>query len=141
MQQDIVLFIQHNLLLVLALVIVLLLLIIFEFIKQKRGALRLSPSKAVHLMNHADAVIVDIRNPEAFAKGHPVGAISLPLTELNEKQKRLEKYKSKSIIVVCNTGAEAQRAAALLKKLGFNANVLAGGIRAWQDAGIPLVKE
>ena len=138
--QDIILFMQHHLLLVAAFAAVLFLLFILEFIKIKRGTQSLGPAEAVRLINHEKAVIVDVRSYEAYLTGHIVNSVSLPLNEIKDKIKKIEKFKSQPIVVVCGTGVEASRAATLLTQQGFQAQVLAGGIRAWRDAEMPLVK-
>ena len=69
-----------------------------------------------------------------------VGARSVPLGGL-EKSANLPKNKALPLVVVCPTGARATRAAATLKKLGFdNARALAGGLAAWREANLPLEK-
>ncbi len=140
--QDITLFIQHHWMLSLALIAVAIALIILEFFRFKQGGTRLNPTQVTRLMNHEEAVIVDIRTPEAYASGHIIDAMSLPLSSFQEKAKKLEKFKSKPIVIVCMTGTDSPRATALLKQQGFNnVQLLAGGIRAWRDANLPLVKE
>ena len=139
--QDIVLFMQHHLALVAIFAIVLTLLFVVELIKFKRGASRLTPAQATQLINHSNAVVVDVRNHEAYLSGHIVNAISVPLSELNNKIKKIEKFKAQPMIVVCGTGIEAAKTANLLAQQGFlQTQVLSGGIRAWRDAELPLVK-
>ena len=44
-------------------------------------------------------------------------------------------------MVVCPTGARAGRAAGMLRKLGYeNAQVLAGGLKTWREANLPVEK-
>lgn len=139
--QDITLFLQHHWMLSTAVVAVLILLTILEFIKGKTSTKRLSPQRAVQLMNHENAVIVDVRNPEAFANGHIVGSISLPFRDLETSHKKVEKFITAPIIVVCATGQDSQRAANALEKKGYNTYLLENGLRAWQQADMPLVKD
>lgn len=140
--QEIILFINQNHMLVAAFIAVLVLLMIIELIRQKQGATRISPQMATHLINHKEAAIVDIRNTEAYLTGHIAGSISIPLAELTNKYKKLEKYKSQPVIVVCPLGIESKNAADLLKKNGFHSvSILAGGIRGWKDADMPLIKD
>ncbi len=108
--------------------------------KIKRGASQLSPAETVQRMNRQQTPVVDLRSDDAFASGHIVGAISIPLAELEVKLKKIEKFKSQPIILVCAAGVESQRAAALLLKKDYQPQVLAGGIRAWCEANMPLVK-
>jgi rhodanese-related sulfurtransferase len=51
------------------------------------------------------------------------------------------KNKTLPLILVCPTGARANRALAVARKLGYDkAQVLAGGLKAWKDANLPLEK-
>jgi rhodanese-related sulfurtransferase len=138
--QDIVLFMQQHLVLVSLLTFILLLLLILEFIKLKRGARKLTPHQTVQLINHQKAMVLDVRNYESFQAGHVVNAISLPINELQDKIKKIEKFKSQPIVIVCATGVEALPAEKLLLQQGFQVHVLSGGIRAWRNAEMPLVK-
>jgi rhodanese-related sulfurtransferase len=138
--QDILQFIQHQKLLVAALLVVLILLIILEFIRQRRGGRGISPQLATKMINHRNAVVLDIRPNEAFVAGHIVGAVSLPLSELNTKLKKLDRFKSHPIIVTCPDGVQSNRAITMLQNQGFQVSFLAGGIRAWREAELPLVK-
>lgn len=138
--QDITAFIQNHWLLSTSVLIILLLLVLVEFIKQKQGATQLSPSKVIHLINRENATVIDIRDAEAYAAGHIVESISIPASELKNKLKKLDKLKSTPIVLVCTAGIEAPKAAIALQKEGFDVHILAGGIRAWKAADLPLVK-
>jgi len=143
--QDILLFVNHHLALFSALAIILVILVILEFIKIQRGASRLTPAEVIRSINHEKAVVIDIRSLDAFKSGHITGAISLPLNDLKNadlktKTKKIEKFKSQPIIIACATGADSAKAAALLAQQGFQTQLLNGGLRAWRDAEMPLVK-
>lgn len=138
--QDTLSFISHHVALFLALIVVLIILIILEFLKIKRGTTRLSPAQVTRLINHDKGVVIDIRSVDAFTNGHITGALSLPLNDLKDKIKKIEKFKAQPIIVVCATGIDSPKAATLLLQQGFQAQILNGGIRAWADAELPLVK-
>ena len=138
--QDIIPFINNHLMLVSATAFVLLLLLFMEFIKLKQSASRLTPAQAIRAINHQKAVIIDIRSPDAFSTGHITDSVSLPLPDLNNKIKKIEKFKSQPIVLVCATGVDSSKAAASLAQHGFHAHILNGGIRAWRDADMPLVK-
>jgi rhodanese-related sulfurtransferase len=138
--QDITLFIQQHGMLSLAFAIVLFLLMIVEFIRLKQATNHISVAQVTSLINHHNAVVVDIRNTESFAKGHIVDAISLPLQDLGDKYKKLDKFKSQPIVLVCAAGVDSARAATSLTKNGFNVLILKGGIKAWLTADMPIVK-
>ncbi len=139
--QDILSFLQSHWMLATALAVIFVLLLITEFIRQQQGAKRVSPAEATQLINHQDAVIVDLRATDAFKTGHIVGAVSMPFADFEKNLNKLEKYKSKPIILVCAAGVESARATTLLMKKGLPAFLLAGGIRSWRDAEMPLVKD
>jgi rhodanese-related sulfurtransferase len=104
------------------------------------GATRVDTAEAVRLMNREKAVMIDVSEPDEFAKGHPNGARNVPLGRL-EGAKELPSNKALPLIVVCPTGARAGRAVALLRKAGYErAHSLAGGLAAWRDANLPVEK-
>lgn len=138
---DILSFIQQHILLVTALIIALIMLMIIEFIKQKTGSSKLSVNQAIQLINHENACILDVRSNDAFLNGHIIDAQSIPYKDLTEKYKKLEKFKAAPIVVVCTAGIESAKAAIFLTQQGFRAYSLGGGIRAWSDANMPLIKK
>ncbi len=137
--QELLNFMQQHWMLTTALLAVLLLLIILEFIRQRQGGARLSPSQVTNLMNHENATVVDIRSTELYTNGHILNSLSVPAKDI-EKSKKLEKLKSQPVILVCENGIESQRAANALINQGFKVYILNGGLRAWREANLPLVK-
>lgn len=111
-----------------------------EYLRTKGGKFNIPPVQATQLINRNNAVVIDIRNNDAFRKGHIIDAQSLSANEIQQNPKKVEKYKSRPIIIVCGAGNESQKIAALLIKQGYNAYSLAGGMRAWIDAQMPIVK-
>ena len=97
-------------------------------------------AEAVRLVNREKGVLIDVSEPEEFAKGHAVGARNIPFGQL-EGHKSLPSNKALPLVVVCPTGARAGRAAGMLRKLGYEkAQVLAGGLKAWREANLPVEK-
>jgi rhodanese-related sulfurtransferase len=95
--------------------------------------------QATQLMNRDNALVLDLREPAAFAAGHVLGAKSLPLAELEKRAGDFDKFKSRPVIVLCDTGSTSTRAVSLLKARGFTQAVsLAGGFRAWLQASLPV---
>ena len=98
-------------------------------------------SEAVRLINREKGVLIDVCEPSEFAQGHPTGARNVPLGSL-EGSKDLPSNKALPLIVSCATGARSSRAAAQLRKAGYqNVVTLAGGLRAWRDANLPIEKK
>lgn len=107
---------------------------------QRRGD-KVSLLQATQLINQGKAIVVDIREPADFATGHLREARNIPLKELDSRIGELDKFKSKTVIAVCQRGVTSAKAVAQLKKAGFNETVgLDGGIAAWQAQGLPLAK-
>ena len=101
----------------------------------------LDPQAMVQLMNRDKAVVIDVCEPDEFARGHVIGAKNLPLGQLEVKLAQVVKNKSAQVIMVCQVGARSARAAATARKLGFeNVQSLSGGLRAWTDDSMPTEK-
>jgi len=101
----------------------------------------LSASEAVLLMNRDKAVVVDVCEPGEFAQGHIVGARNVPLARLQAELPSVVKNKATPVILVCQAGVRSGRAVAVARKLGYEkAQSLAGGLKAWQAASMPLSK-
>ncbi len=97
-------------------------------------------AEAVKLINREKGVLIDVSEPEEFAKGHAVGARNIPFGQI-EGHKQLPSNKALPLVLVCPTGARAGRAAGMLRKLGYEkAHALAGGLKAWRDASLPVEK-
>jgi rhodanese-related sulfurtransferase len=96
---------------------------------------------AVQLINRQDAAIVDVREAGEFKSGHIPNARNIPAGQIAERSKELEKLKSKPILLVCASGTRSASVTDQLKKTGFGQVVsLAGGMGAWQQAGMPTEK-
>ncbi len=101
----------------------------------------LSPAGAVQLINREKAVVIDVCETEEFAVGHVGGAKNVPLNQLEERLPTTVKNKALPLVLVCATGARANRAVGIAKKLGYeNAQALAGGLKAWREASMPVEK-
>ena len=101
----------------------------------------LTAQGAVQLINREKGVLIDVRDAEDYAAGHPVGARSVPLADLESKLGTVVKNKTVPVLLLCGSGARAKRAVETAKKLGYgNAQVIAGGMRGWSDANLPVEK-
>jgi rhodanese-related sulfurtransferase len=116
-------------------------MLLWPLVRRTTGGPWVNPTQATLLINREDALVVDVRDPGEFAAGHVLGAKNLPLARLDPPGADLAKRKDRPVIVYCDGGERAAKAAAALKKQGFTrvAN-LSGGIGAWQQAGLPVEK-
>jgi rhodanese-related sulfurtransferase len=106
-----------------------------------QGYQNVEPADATQLINHKDAVVVDVRESNELADGRILDSVHVPLGQLKDSLNKLEKHKGRPVITVCRTGSRSGTASAALVKNGFEEVYnLKGGIMAWQGAGLPLKK-
>lgn len=116
-------------------------MLVWPLLRRSGGGPRVTASDAVQLINKHDALVVDIREPNEYAVAHIINSRNVPLKELDTRVKELARFKEKPVIVTCDTGNRSRGGVAALKKLGFSQVYnLAGGLGAWQQAGLPTEK-
>jgi len=116
-------------------------MLLWPLVANGGGTTGLTPAGAVQLINREHAVVVDVCDPEEFAAGHIGGARNVPLGQLQDKLPGAVKNKTVPLLLTCATGARAQRAVAVAKKLGYEkAQAIAGGLKAWKEANLPTEK-
>jgi rhodanese-related sulfurtransferase len=132
-------FAGNHALLVSALLISFFFLVYTEIRRQAQGITSVEPQAAVKLIN-ADALVLDLRSAESFARGHIVNAKNVAPDELSTNQDKYTQNKSRPILAVCDAGVASSRAVDGLRKAGVeNVYGLKGGIAAWTQANLPLV--
>jgi rhodanese-related sulfurtransferase len=105
------------------------------------GVANLNATEAVVLMNRSKPLILDVRDAAEFAAGHIQGAKHIPVAELLARMKEIEKFKDKPVLVHCQKGMRAKGACSILKAQQFSQlHNLQGGLDAWVEAKMPLVK-
>jgi rhodanese-related sulfurtransferase len=107
-------------------------------LSRSAGGAWVSSAEAVHLINREKGVLIDVSEPAEFAAAHAGGAKNLPFGSL-ETTNDLPKNKSQPLLLMCPTGARAQKAVGLLTKRGYEkVNAVSGGIAAWREANLPI---
>jgi rhodanese-related sulfurtransferase len=135
-------FLINHWILAAALVVVIALLIQDFWETMTRKFKKVSTTGAISLINNQDPVILDIREPFEHAKGHIQDAINIPAAKLEKRMIEIEKYKDKLMIVVCQTGTRSSASCKKLYQAGFSEVVhLSGGIQAWEDHKLPLLRK
>ncbi|MDP5144333.1 rhodanese-like domain-containing protein [Rheinheimera baltica] len=123
--------------------VVLFVMLIGSWLKSQFSAIKqVSPTELTLQVNRLNAVVVDIRAEADFNKGHITAARHIPIADIEKQQLAgLEKCKAEPIIIVCQAGMSAQKAANSLLKQGFSTvSVLQGGMSSWTGASLPVVK-
>lgn len=131
-------FIMQHLYLWCALIGVLILIFINELLSKGKKGQDLSPRAVIDKINNENVVLIDLRDKEAFNKAHIINSIQASAEDL--LQGKMNKYKDKPIILVCPRGLQSSTIAAKLRAQGYQSLVLKGGLTAWQNADLPLVK-
>lgn len=127
-------FILNHYILSLALAVVTYLLIqeLFDAAFKKFGTI--SPLLAVAKMNDSDTLVIDVREPDEFVKGHIENSISTPLSGLADHLSKLQTHKNKPVLIACQSGTRSASAAKILTKAGFEqVFVITGGMQAWEN--------
>ena len=132
-------FVRNNLLLIVVAVVSGAMLV-WPLVRRSTGGPHVDPAAATRLINREDALVIDVRDPGEYGAGHILGAKNVPLASVAERGD-IAKKKDRPLIVYCDSGARASKAASALRQQGFTRVLsLSGGLGAWQQAGLPVEK-
>lgn len=139
--QELLAFAERHTYLSLALVGLTIAIIYVEIARLFRGYKALRPAELTGLINRENALVIDLSASNDFEKGHIAGSKSVQPSQFDPENKLLANARELPVVVVCRTGQGSADAAKRLKKAGFTQVFwLDGGIAAWQQADLPLVK-
>lgn len=102
------------------------------------AAEKVSPAEAYrkHAAEDGRALIVDVRQPAEWQSGTIPGAARVPLTHLGGYMDELPR--DRQLLTICASDHRSPLAARRLKKAGFDVLDIAGGMKAWREAGLPV---
>ena len=105
----------------------------------------LEPAAAADLMsrnrNNPDFVILDVRTPGEFRQGYIEGAVLLDYYAADFRERFAQLDRDATIFLYCRSGNRSSHVLRMADELGFRSVYdLRGGILAWKEAGLPLVK-
>ena len=85
------------------------------------------------------ALILDVRTAEEFASGHVPSALNIPHDELGSRLSELTVAKDRPVVVYCERGSRAGKAATVLDEAGYeNVLHLTGDMSGWRAQGLPM---
>ena len=116
------------------------LILAYSLRERVKSGVPVSNNELTRMVNSDQAVVLDIRPSAEYKLGHLVDSINVPYDRINADLGTLEKYKTKTIIIVDKIGQYAGTAGRQLAKAGYNVRRLSGGISEWQNQNLPLVK-
>ncbi|MCB1878089.1 MAG: rhodanese-like domain-containing protein [Chromatiales bacterium] len=135
-------FVTANWELFLALVVILALLFNNLFAERLRGYQSVDPGGAVNLINHEDALYLDVRTDGEISEGRVINSLHIPLSALKSRLGELEKHRQRPIVVGCRSGHRSGVACGQLRKAGYEKVYnLKGGILAWRAANLPVTRK
>lgn len=140
---DILAFFLKNWALAALFLVILVITIAYElWMNSRKEEHALNPFEAIAKINRENALVIDLRNKEAYLRGHIINALNLPLAQLATQLKRLEEHRHRPAILVCAQGLDSLKAKAILNQaqLFQEIKVLSRGMAAWQEAKLPLEK-
>ena len=106
------------------------------------GIRQLVPAEVTRMLNHEDALVLDLRSTTDYDRGHILGSINVPDADLDTRLEGLQKYNARAVITCCDHGNVSDKAARLLKSNGFTqVYSLKGGITSWRNANLPLTRD
>lgn len=114
-------------------------MLLWPMVQRRTSGPALDTLAATRLINDSHAVVLDVRDPAEFAAGHLPNARNIPMAELDKRVNDLPQ--GKPVLVCCASGARSGRALSLLRQGGREAFNLAGGVAAWRQAGLPVVRK
>jgi len=100
-----------------------------------------TPAQVRQWLRSGEAVLIDVREPDEFAREHIAGATLLPLSRFDPTQAQSKAKPGQRIVMQCKSGrrsADACRLAAPLAASGLPVFTLAGGIEAWKKDNLPV---
>ncbi len=106
----------------------------------RKGGQSLSSRELTALINSEQGMVLDVRGQKDFSAGHIAGALHIPYEKLASRMAELEKHKGKTLVVVDAMGQHAGTVSRELKKAGYQAAKLSGGIASWRGDNLPVVK-
>lgn len=95
-----------------------------------------APAEAARLAEAGQALLLDVREPDEWERGHAPRAVHLPLGELDPATVPSDR----PVIAVCRSGNRSGKAAAALAEAGLDVRNLTGGMTAWAAQGLPVVR-
>jgi rhodanese-related sulfurtransferase len=90
-----------------------------------------SASEIPRLLTDNSIVLLDVRTNQERTRSHIKDSLHIPLGLLQERIRSLEKHMQKEIVCYCQSGSRSKVAVSILRRNGFHAANLKGGMAEW----------
>lgn len=91
-----------------------------------------------YYVGRSDALIIDLRDREAYEESHVRTAVNIPYENLEEKT---DFPRSKTLILYCDRGGASMVAARQLARLGYRTRSVIGGFEAYRGRNLVISRE
>ena len=131
-------FLIKNITISILLIIFMVILVLFELNELIQSKNSINSKRAVDLINHKNAKIIDFRTEDHFKQCHIIDSINIPYTNFKKYNNKIKRYKRKTIIIIHYKNRLAQNLIKELKILDINdAIYIKDGIEAWKKDNLP----
>jgi rhodanese-related sulfurtransferase len=96
----------------------------------------LTPAAVKEKVDGGQAQLVDVREPGEWDEHRIAGSVLIPLDSLTTRAGEIET--GREVVFVCSSGVRSQMATDAFRASGYDAYNLAGGLKAWYSAGLPI---
>ena len=108
----------------------------------KKNIQEISPQDTAAALKRGDTLLIDVRDPDEWQKGHIVGAKNFSRGTVELEIEEAAPDLSTPIITHCGGGGRSALAAESLKRMGYkNVKSMAGGFKAWKAAGLAAARD
>lgn len=100
----------------------------------------LTPADVQKQLKEDQALLVlDVRQPDEYTQGHVADSLLIPLDQLAHRTADLPR--DRPIAVICRSGNRSAVATSILRRAGFDAHNVAGGMLRWEREGLPMERK
>jgi rhodanese-related sulfurtransferase len=99
-------------------------------------ATALDPERVEELIRSGEARLIDVRQPDDWERARVPGAVHIVLEEITARAGEVPR--EGVVVFACRGGNRSAMVADAFRTDGYDAYNMAGGVRAWEQAGLPL---
>jgi rhodanese-related sulfurtransferase len=99
----------------------------------------LPPERVAELLDDGGVQVIDVREASEWEVGHVGGATHIEFDHVSAQADEIDK--GRPVVFQCRGGSRSEMIAAAFRESGWEAYNMDGGLRAWQERGLPLEPE
>ncbi len=99
-------------------------------------AVSLTPERVAEMVEAGEAQVIDVREASEWEHGRVPGARHMEIDQVSLNANAIDR--SRPVVFQCRGGSRSEMVAAAFRESGWDAYNMDGGLRAWQESGLPL---